>query len=56
MMIGRCSPTAVAVTPSPMPMLVVAAVDEAAMANPSTTPRLLRRAVGACAVPGGSSP
>ncbi|GHA90000.1 hypothetical protein GCM10010346_10570 [Streptomyces chryseus] len=43
MMIGRCRPTTPAVTPRPMPMLVVAAVLEAAMAKPSMTPRDLVR-------------
>src|SRR5881392_4525302 len=44
---GACSPTVAAREPIPMPMLVVAAVLEAAMAMPSTTPRERRR-------PGGS--
>ncbi len=42
MIAGRCGPTTPAVTPSPMPMLVVAAVLEAATATPSTTLRDLR--------------
>lgn len=52
MMIGRCRPTAPAVTPRPMPMLEVAAVEDAAMTTPSTTPRLLFSVAGA----GGSLP
>ncbi|GAA1360829.1 hypothetical protein GCM10009612_35080 [Streptomyces beijiangensis] len=38
MMAGRCRPTTMAVAPRPMPMLVVAAVLDAAMATVSSTP------------------
>ncbi|MGX1240112.1 hypothetical protein RKD46_001216 [Streptomyces pseudovenezuelae] len=40
---GAWRPTTAAIVPMPMAMLVVAAVLEAAMATPSTTPRERRR-------------
>ena len=43
---GACRPTVAASAPMPMPMLVVAAVLDAARAIPSTTPRDLCRQGG----------